>query len=269
LVKKTLVGTTTFSSLTIRSFITTILTAITYFVFGSKNIPTFGDVSTIVFAALLGYVGLCALFKAFTVTDKPSLIAGLGNSNSILVAIFGVIFFGNILSINAFIAIAVTICGLLITTINFNDFQKSSIFNKSSGVPFVFIQMIFWGVAWNIYGLMGAKVDPFLVLFIIELVNFVASLMSVIILEKRIKFPVDKALFYTLVSAVLIWVGFGSQVYAMSYSNPGLISTIVSLDSILALVFGRVFMKEKLKYQQYFGILVFFVGLVLLRVFAI
>jgi drug/metabolite transporter (DMT)-like permease len=104
------------------------------------------------------------------------LIAGLGNSNSILVAIFGVLFFKNSLGSSSILAIFITIFGLLITTINLNDFKNSTIFNKSSGVPYVLIQMVFWGIAWNLYGLMGTRIDPFLVLFIIELVNFVLSI---------------------------------------------------------------------------------------------
>jgi uncharacterized membrane protein len=65
LVKKTLVGATTFSSISIRSFVTTLLTAITFLIFGSKAIPSLNDIGITIIAALLGYIGLCALFKAF------------------------------------------------------------------------------------------------------------------------------------------------------------------------------------------------------------
>jgi drug/metabolite transporter (DMT)-like permease len=266
LVKKTLVGTTTFSSLTIRSFITTLLTGVTYLALGNKNLPTISEISLTIFAAVLGYLGLCALFKAFSLSDKPSLIAGLGNSNSILVAIFGSIFFGNVLGFNSILAICITICGLFITIANFGDIKNSSIFKVSSGIPFVFVQMVFWGIAWNLYGIMGSKVDPFLVLFIIEVVNFVLSLAIALILDNRIIFPPVRVLSLTFISSILIWIGFGSQVYAMSHANPGLVSTIVSSDSIFAVLFGRIFLKEKLNPQQYLGMFIFFIGIVMIRI---
>jgi uncharacterized membrane protein len=275
LVSRTLVGTNIYNSLLLRSILTVILTTACYVLFGRNSAPSLLDLGIITFASVLGYIGIVFLYKAFSVTRTPGLISGLANSNSILVAVFGVVLFGTVLSMNNFLAILVVIFGVLIITVDFQNLSQSKSFIRDSGVLYILPQMIFWGIAFNIYGVMAAKFGAFLVLMIIEIVNVFCSLVMLGFLgkEKRgndslINWRVPRTTWkYIIISAVLLWISWSSQVIAMSISTPAIVSAIVSTDTIFAVVLARIFLGERLLLRQYIGIIIVFVGVVGLRIF--
>jgi drug/metabolite transporter (DMT)-like permease len=220
--------------------------------------------SYIFIASIFGYAGIFYFFKATQVTSTPGLIAGLSSCSGLTVLLFGV-FYGFPISVYSLPGVLLVTIGLVAISINLKDIKESSLFSFDSGIPYILLTVIFWGVAYNMLGVIGAIVDPALVFFIINIFEIGFSLALITVTRTRITFPSQESISPILMYGFFLVFGFSGQMYAMSKASPGLVSSIVSSSSIFSLILANVFLGEKLNSQKYIAVAVVFCGLVLIN----
>jgi drug/metabolite transporter (DMT)-like permease len=216
-------------------------------------------------ASIFGYAGIFFFFKASQVTSTPGLIAGLSSCTGLTVLLFGV-FFGFSISFVSLPGIFLITIGLLVISLNLTDLKSSTLFAFSSGVPYMVLVIIFWGIAYNMIATISAKVNPALVFFVINIFEIGFSLCIIITLRTKILAPAVKSISPIFMYGLFLVLGFSGQMYAMSKANPGLVSSVISSSTIFSLLLANFFMNEKLSVQKYFGMSIVFCGLILINI---
>jgi drug/metabolite transporter (DMT)-like permease len=233
----------------------------------SKGVGTWltGDsIAYIFICSIFGFTGVFYFFKASQVSNTPSLIAGLSSCNGLMVTLFGV-YFGFPISLQSLPGILLVTLGLLITSIDLSDIKNSSLFEVRSGIPYMMVVLVFWGVAYNMLGIISAKIDPSLAFFIINIFEIGFCVALFVVTKTSIAAPSSGSILPILTYGFFLVLGFSGQMYSMSKATPGLVSSVVSSSAVFSLVMASVFMNEKLNLQKYFGMSIVFCGLVIIN----
>jgi drug/metabolite transporter (DMT)-like permease len=209
----------------------------------------------------ISFIGVCFFFKALQITKTPGLIAGLSSCNGLTVLLFGV-FFGFPISLNSIPGVLLITLGLILSSVDFGNLKDSSLFKISSGFPYMILVMVFLGISFNMFAIAGSQTDPLIIFLVINLVELILSLGLVLITGTKLIVPSKNALNSILLYGFFMVLGFSSQLYAMSHTNPGLVSSVVSSSAIFSVLLAKLFTDEKLSIQKYFGISFVFFGLV-------
>jgi drug/metabolite transporter (DMT)-like permease len=265
LVKKTLDGIPLFFSIFLRSVVMVVCALFIFIFYGDTSIVNPTILLSIFGSGIIGFLGLVFMYKALQSGDDPGFISGLISINSVGVVVIGILF-GNYVTISQIPGILTIIAGLIVATISLKQIKSSKLFTLSSGVPYVFLVMLFWGFSFNIDSLLGAKSSPVLVLLGIVVTDMILSGSVSIWLYYRNKpsLPNKSSLISILLSGIFLTIGFGLQIYAMSNANPGFIAMVTSSATIFSIIIARFLYKEKLNLSQYFGMFIVFLGLILL-----
>jgi drug/metabolite transporter (DMT)-like permease len=252
------------SALLFRNVSMAFFTAILVFITGSQANITYSDLLYICFAGSIGYAGVCCFYKAMQITITPGLVAALSNCNGLMVLLFGV-FFGFPIYLNSLPGVLVVTLGLIITSVDLKGIKDSSLFTAKSGIPLTLLVLVFFGISFNMLGIISTKLNAFYVFFLVTLVETSISILSLVLTRSGIVFPSKSSTSSIFLYGWFITLGFGGQLFAMSHANPGLVSSIISSATVFSILIARVVLNEKLSKQKYIGVILVFCGLVLIN----
>ncbi len=218
--------------------------------------------------AFLGYIPFASFIKGITIW-KIGLISPISNSSVIFTVFFSLLFFNEQLSSRQLISIAWILLGIIISSINFQDFQASEIFKKSSGIIYALIACIGRGLVFALFHIPVNHLWPILTGVIIEWGIFLlSSLLHRKLLTKQ-SIQQDyksKNIKWILFSALALTIGSIFYFIGIKTYSSSIIYAITSINPAIILLYGKFVYKENLTLQQYIGIAIMISGIIALSI---
>jgi drug/metabolite transporter (DMT)-like permease len=221
-------------------------------------------------AAIISYFGLLFLNKSLEL-GEAGVVVPFNSVRVILSSLIGVLFLGDVISTSEFFFIALIFLGIIFGSINFKELKNSNLFDIKSGIPYSLLSALFWGIMFPFFGIYSATLGTILFTWVLETTNILASGVHLFISN-------DKKLDVTLPNSAKMWIAIAAistlGVFASFFQNlaytTGEISVttaIVSASPAVTVIFGYLFLNERLKPKQYFGVLLILIGIIGVSIF--
>lgn len=234
-----------------------------------KSLPTISG-EKIVYILLFGFfnfAGYLALYRSFK-KGKVSVVAPVSSSYAVVAVIVSFLFFGEVFSSLKIAALGLVIVGVIFAALDFEklkDGLDSSDFSK--GVRYALLALSifgfyipFWdafieGSGWILWVILVRIILAFFLFFYSLLVE-----KENILLNQK---PVFTSLF--LIAFFEAGGSFGSAwAYNSSVGTTSLIVALTSAYSLITAVLAYFFLKERLVTNQYIGLILIILGLLLM-----
>ncbi len=214
--------------------------------------------------ALLQIFGYLSFYKGLA-KAQVSLVSSIATCWGLVTATLGIIFLKETLKINQILAILFIVVGIILTSININDLITNKKIKLLTGVKEGLMAMAGWGISLFMLASLTKTMGWFLpaISFRFFLLVFLFIYMFFTkedFIEKKVKFPL----------LILVLIGIFDMGAFLTYSigASGSFSSIVapigSAYALVTIILAKIFLKEKIKPNQYFGIAGILAGLVLI-----
>lgn len=235
----------------LRSLTATFLIFLVWLFFIHQQTFSFYGVFLALLISLVGYIGLYFLYKAFAV-GKVGLVSPIISAHPIVSIVIAILFLNEIFVWNRFLLVLVILFGMVLLTINFKDFKESNIFKLETGVPFAFVTVIFFGLAFSFWGSISLLIGSLSMALLIELGNFMWTGI-VIFFQKQekskklnLKYLKSDKKFIRDFLLHSLGVVFGTvfQVFALTLGQISQVSIVLSTSTLFTILLARVFCKK-------------------------
>ncbi|MEM4268306.1 MAG: DMT family transporter [Candidatus Woesearchaeota archaeon] len=215
--------------------------------------------------SFIGYLSVLSFYSALA-NGKLGIVSPISNSSILFTAALSVVLFKESLSWFQVFAIIILFIGIITTTINFRDFNKSELIESKQAVTLSFLTCILWAILFFLLKINVQYLGPILSAFIIEFgaVIYSASHMHI----RGLSFQIDRrTLFFSFLAGILGALG-------LLFYNIGIIGGYVSIVAsitfsapLISVLYGRIFYNEYLSFQQYIGVFLILAGIIILASF--
>ena len=228
------------------------------------DLPNF-DLKFFIFVSIFAFfdfLGMYLFYKGFLVS-KVGIITPISSSYAIVIAIISFVFFDEPLSLTKFALIVLIVLGIVLLSINLKEWKTAK---KSDYVGVLYALAIF-----TIYGVWVPLWDQFIAqggyLYILTVDRVIVLLLVLgVVAYKKTDLKIGKPAFgWVFLSAVFLVVA--NTVYNWGLYNSdetSLVAAISSAYPLVAVICAYFFLKEKLAANQYVGIVVIVIGIVLI-----
>ena len=210
-------------------------------------------------------IGAYLSFYRGLARGQVSMVSSIGASWGLLTAILGVFFLKEVLRANQIFAIVFIGIGIVLVSINVKELVSNRKLKLLVGVKEGLMAMACWGVALFLLASLTKSLGWFLPAFIFRL--FLLILLSGFILfskknfvPKKVKFPWG----LLLLIGVFDMGAFFTFSLGTSGSFASIVAPIGSAYALVTIVLAKIFLKEKIKPNQYLGIAGILAGLILI-----
>jgi len=256
------------NSIFFRSLVVASLSFGLWIAFGTAKF-SLADAIFPLFVSFIGYIGVIFLFKAFSI-GKIGLVNPIINTNSLFTILIAIIFLGETLTWFRILSIFITLTGIIVISLNLKELRNSDLFQLESGILFALLTAVLFGIAFSFWqevtlitGVLGATM-------VIETGNTIFS--GVQIFFKKITKPqvklnfsnLKKSWLWIFLSGIAVLFGTGFRALSFNTGEVTQVSVVAATNIIFTIFLARIFYQEKLMLKQYFGVLITFVGIVLL-----
>lgn len=211
----------------------------------------------LIFNIIIGALAIISRYKAIEL-GKASIISPLGKTYVLLVILIGILFFGESISLSKGVGAL-----LILAAAGIISFQGKRLSDLSieSGVPFIALSVIGWGIYYSLLKPIVAALGPFQATLFLEIGITAFVLLYAIIRKKNTSLPNKGASRFIVASAFLVFIG--SMMYNFSVAAIGVVLTAIILSATPAvnLIASRVLLGEKLSVVKYAAILLLVLGL--------
>jgi len=218
------------------------------------------------FISFIAYIPLLTFYKALKL-GKVGIIAPISNSSVILTILLSIIFFKESFGWMQLFSIILIISGILMISINFNDFKNSHLFNISSGVPFALISFVLWGFSFFLFKIPVTVLGPILTSFIIEFGILIFSIINIKVSKNYLKFPHINMLIYIFFVAFFGTIGILFYNLGIKILDVSIISVLSFANPLVSTLYGKFVYNEKLSMLQYIAILLILIGIIFIFYF--
>lgn len=232
------------------------------FIFFERNpIISFEYILIAIGVSVIGYLPLFTLYKALDV-GKVGVVTPITGSSIFFTVVLSIVFFGERVGVLQGFAIAAIIIGVVLISINFREFRKSHIFDIKSGVPFALVTCLGWGVYAFLFNVPVNVLGPIMTGLITETGILVIGFFAVLFSKEGFRVPDIKTMNYVIMVAffgVAAVLAYGA---GLNSSDVSIVAPIAFANPIVATLYGAVFYGERLKFQQYSGVVLAIMGIV-------
>lgn len=218
----------------------------------------------LIIVALLQIGAYLSFYKGLA-KGQVSMVSSIGASWGLLTAILGVVFLHESLKINQIGAIILIALGIVLVSINIKELISNKKITLFIGVREGLIAMVCWGVALFLLASLTKAIGWFLPAFIFRL--FLLIFLSTFILFSKKQFIPTKVdfPFWLLLAIGLFDMGaFFTFSLGTSGSYASIVAPIGSAYAVVTIVLAKIFLQDKIKINQWIGILGIICGLVLI-----
>ncbi len=215
--------------------------------------------------AVVDSLGLIFFYKAFE-EGNVSLNGTIAGSFGLVTVIIALVFFGETLSNLAEVGILLVFVGLVMATLKFKELLGNNLAKSFSdrGVLFAFLTMLFWGIYFGFLRIPVEKIGWYWAMLPLSfMLPFIIVFPSI---RKNLKQIVKKPTDYNY-SVLHSLTAFGGTIafnLGIGVGNTSLVAPIASASPILFVVLSRFVFKDRLTHQQWAGIVLALLGIVIL-----
>jgi len=207
------------------------------------------------------------LYKAFAVANV-TVATSLLSSYPVLATLITVVFLSQSIVPLKFGAILIIVLGAILVGVDVRSMFNGKLgkYEVVKGLPWVFVCLILHAIYFPALGGFTATGAWEVKLLGIKLTAAVLTLVIFVIFRKARFDLSSRAIKYTALLGLLEVIGWIGVSWASSNST-GLLAVIIAIGSsstIVTAILARVWLKEKLQFMQYFGILLIVIAITLL-----
>ena len=216
-----------------------------------------------VLISIIGYLPLVIFYKAMKY-GKVGVVSPIAGSAVIITVLLSIIFFNEVLTITQSFAMLLTICGIILISLDFKNFKSSHLFDLSSGAPYALVACLLWGLVFFLFKIPVMLIGPVLTSFIIEAGITFTSAGHIAFSKKSFTLPNKKDLKHIFLIAFFGAIGTLFYTLGLKASYVSIVAVLTSANPLVATLYGKVIYKEKLKASQYIAILFILAGIILI-----
>ena len=237
-----------------------VLLLISVFTF-TLNIPVL-TILLLPIAALFYSAGYLLFMKGFEI-GNISIVAAIMNLWAVFTMLIAFIFMGQRLSALQFTGVIMIISGASLASLNWRDISNKS-FQLSSGVKETVFGALFFGVFWNISEVISEKIGWLLTtLFVkIGIILFLLLLSLLIKRELSLTKATTKTKLMFVVMGILEAGALAILNFGLTIGDAILITPIASALSVVTILMGIIFLKDKVTKLQGLGIITAISGII-------
>jgi DME family drug/metabolite transporter len=245
-----------------RNLFMTIIFSIIFLLFFKESTFSLIHILLTLGVSLIGYLGLIFFYKAINV-GKIGVVTPIAGSSVLITAILSIIFYNETFHlIKLFSIIGITL-GIVLLSINFKDFKQMK--KITPGLGLALITTLVWGIVFFLFKIPVNILGPVFTSLLIEggimIYSAIHSLIKKDFLVKK------KNLFILFIIAFFGSIGTLFFNLGIKFSEVSIVSAITFTSPLVAVIFGRIFYKEKLTMQQYVGVAIILTGIITLSIF--
>jgi uncharacterized membrane protein len=245
-----------------------------YMVFERKSILYIFDCMYRYFPiAILYILSMPAYYKALEMI-KISIASPIANSSCLLTFLLCIFFLGQYVTYLQLTAIILIISSMIFLSINDkseDDVEKERVKNKKPLL--IYIIGILFALAYFALDGVASFLDEYVLEYNMEeseiiiafsFIYFIIGVMAYFygkIKFKDFKIELDK---YKAIGTIFETLGEYTYVYALASGNASIISPFIASYSAVSIILSRIFLREKLRLQQYIFVSLIMVGIVIL-----
>lgn len=223
---------------------------------------SFYILSIILIGGILGTIGIIYLFKSF---EKLKIAQTLCISNlyPFLILIYSLLIFKIIPNKMQIITMGIVFLGIYLVTKN----------NEKIKINKFIIYPIITAIGWSIYifsiFLLVKEIPIYNAIFYLESMIFFITA-AYLLIKNKVSININqihKSYYSSVLSGISTTLASLFIGFATFYTNPAIVSSIVSTQIIIISILGYLIFKEKLSKIQTIGILITFLGIILFKLF--
>jgi len=216
--------------------------------------------------SILGFFPLFFFFKSLEI-GKAGVVSPISASYTLLTVLLAVVFFKESLNWLQIMAIFLAFCGIILISINFKDFKSSHLFEKASGIGYALLAALTWGIYFFLIRIPTEHLGTYFMSFLVEIVILFGSIIALLLSRKKVFPPISKSNLSSIFFVSLtISAGVLFYYQALNTGSVSIVSAIGSSTPLIVTIYGAIFLKERLRIQQYFGMVLILASIIGLSV---
>ena len=206
-----------------------------------------------------GYIPLLFFYKALEIS-KVGVVVPIANSYAMFTILGSAILLGETLNSKFILPFGMIIVGIIILSINIKQFKFSK------GLIYAFFASIFWGIFFVFVSFPVNVLGPVFTSFLMEFMGMIISTTHLIIKKQKIEKVSKKTIMEIFLISLFVVTAAVSYNFGIQYALVSVVVTLSSAAPLVSTLYGRIFLKEKLKFYQYIAILVILTGIIIISI---
>ena len=214
--------------------------------------------------AFCQFIAYLSFYKGLS-KSNVSLVSPIGATYSLVIVVLSTLIYKEVLNNGQILAIFLILTGIILTSVNLPvifKFKKLTIF---SGVKEGLVAMLGWGISLFLIVPVSQSLGWFLPAYIFKLIFLSFLLIYMLVKKQKIdKQKLKSNWLILIIIGIFDMVAFFSYSFGVMSEYASIVAPVAGAYSMITVVLGLVFLKEKLVFNQVVGILGIISGLVLI-----
>ncbi len=190
-----------------------------------------------------------------------SIVSPIASSASVITILISIVFFAEALVLSQIIAIAAIIIGIIFVSVKW---ESSKIKLASYGIVLAFLTMLGWGLAFPFMKINMAVIGPIFTLLVVRFFSII--FLSIYAGTRQEKPAIEKPGIWIYLLAIGLIDAFAFLAYYIGVSMDylSIVSPISTCYPAVTIILAYIFLKERVRSIQKFGIFLILSGLILI-----
>lgn len=195
-----------------------------------------------------------------------SIVSPITSSWGIITAALALVFLNEILALTQLFSIIIIFCGILLTSISWSSWQSSSKDKLVLGAKEAIVAMVFFGI--GLFLLRFANIELGSIWSLVFVRYFAALFLYSFGKATKKEFSLTGKSLWLLIIIIssIDLIAFAGYNFGVSTELVSIVTPIVSSSPAVTFVLAYIFLKERLERNQYFGIGVILLGLIIISI---
>jgi len=217
-------------------------------------------------AGFLFLVGTLAFYKGLT-EGQVSLVSPIGASWAMITVVLSVVFFKEVLQTNQIIAIILIISGIILVSVNLKELLKIKRLTLLGGIKEGLIAMLAWGISLFLMVPVSKALSWFLPVFALKLFGLLFLVIYTMFSKKSLKIDLQIPLLILLfLIGFLDIIAFFAYSFGVEREYASIVAPVAASFPLVTIILARIFLKEKIVFNQALGIAGVIAGLILISI---
>ena len=217
-------------------------------------------------AGFLFLVGTLAFYKGLT-EGQVSLVSPIGASWAMITVVLSVVFFKEVLQTNQIIAIILIITGIILVSVNLKELLKIKRLTLLGGIKEGLIAMLAWGISLFLMVPVSKALSWFLPVFALKLFGLLFLVIYTMFSKKSLKIDLQIPLLILLfLIGFLDIIAFFAYSFGVEREYASIVAPVAASFPLVTIILARIFLKEKIVFNQALGIAGVIAGLILISI---